>query len=418
MSSRAEYDAVVVGGSLAGCSTAIGLGRAGARVALVEQRPDLDAFKRMCSHYIQSSAVPAIERLGLMEPIEKAGGVHSRVRLWTRWGWMDTARTSRLPAGVNIRREVLDPMLRKMATDTPGVDLMLGFTAKELVLAGDRIGGVEVSDRNGEERRLTGRLVVAADGRDSQMAKLAQVPVNTTHHGRFAYGAYYEGPPPVGAPDASIWLLDPQWAAAFPTDSSLTFYGCMPTKDRLPEFKRDIERAHKSFVADLPEAPPILESRRVSPIIGKVEMPNQNRVPSHRGMALVGDAALATDPLWGVGCGWAFESAEWLTESVAPALRGEQALDEALERYSHRFRRHLKGHAKAIDDYATGRRYNAIERALFATAVDDEALARRLEAFATRNIPFNPVGMAGALVAARVRRRLPRTHAPRPQVAA
>jgi 2-polyprenyl-6-methoxyphenol hydroxylase-like FAD-dependent oxidoreductase len=39
------YDAVIVGASLAGCTTAIALGRAGARVALVEKRPDPAAFK-------------------------------------------------------------------------------------------------------------------------------------------------------------------------------------------------------------------------------------------------------------------------------------------------------------------------------------------------------------------------------------
>src|SRR5436305_2675736 len=333
MSNSADYDAVIVGASLAGCSTAIQLGRAGARVAPVEKQPELDAFKRMCSHYIQSSAVPAVERLGLIGPIEEAGGIHSRIRLWTRSGWIDTSQTSPLPAGLNIRRELLDPIVRKMAADTPGVELMLGLTAKEAIFDGDRAAGVEVQDRGGDRRKLRGRLLVGADGRDSQLAKLAAVPTETTPHGRFAYAAYYEGPRPAGAPHGSIWLLDPQWAAAFPTDADLTLYGCMLTKDRLPEFKRDIEGSLTSFVANLPDAPPILESRRVSPIIGKVEMPNMKRAPESRGMALVGDAALATDPLWGVGCGWAFESAEWLAESVIPALQGDAPLDESPDRY-------------------------------------------------------------------------------------
>jgi flavin-dependent dehydrogenase len=36
----AEYDVVVVGASIAGCTAATLLGRAGARVALLERRPD------------------------------------------------------------------------------------------------------------------------------------------------------------------------------------------------------------------------------------------------------------------------------------------------------------------------------------------------------------------------------------------
>src|SRR3954453_5752440 len=86
------YDAVIVGGSLAGCAAATLLGRAGARVALVEKQPDPKAFKRMCSHFIQASAVSTIERLGLMEPIVEAGGVRSRIRARTPWGTIDPPR--------------------------------------------------------------------------------------------------------------------------------------------------------------------------------------------------------------------------------------------------------------------------------------------------------------------------------------
>ena len=67
-----DFDAVVVGASLAGCATAIHLGRAGHRVALVDKRPDPAAYKRVCGHFVQSSAVPALERLGVLEELEAA----------------------------------------------------------------------------------------------------------------------------------------------------------------------------------------------------------------------------------------------------------------------------------------------------------------------------------------------------------
>src|SRR5437763_3325507 len=135
--STEEFDAVIVGASLAGCTAAIQLGRAGARVALVEQRPDPDAFKRMCSHFIQSSAIPTLERLGLLEKIEQAGGVRSRLRMWTRCGWTEFA-SSRLPAAVNLRRERLDPLMRQAAAETPGVDLMLRLGVARRWVAGRR----------------------------------------------------------------------------------------------------------------------------------------------------------------------------------------------------------------------------------------------------------------------------------------
>lgn len=382
---RSDYDAVIVGASLAGCATAIALGRAGASVALVEKQPDPAAFKRMCSHFIQASAVPALERLELLEPIIEAGGVRSRMRAWTPWGWIE-APPSEAREAVNLRRELLDPMLRETAAATPGVELMLGRAAERLVREGETVRGVVVRDREGEETSLRARLVVGAEGRDSRIAELAAVKTKTSPHGRFAYGAYFDGPPAVADGASTIWMLDPNWAAAFPTDSGLVFYAAMPTKDRLPEFRRDPEGALVSFVGDIPEAPPIRDSRLVSPVLGKIEMPNKVRVPVAPGLALVGDAAMAVDPLFGVGCGWAFQSAEWLSESVAPALRDGSSLQPGLDRYRRRHRRGLRGHATIINEYASGRKMSPGERLIFSASARDQRVAESFDAFGTRCI--------------------------------
>jgi 2-polyprenyl-6-methoxyphenol hydroxylase-like FAD-dependent oxidoreductase len=381
----AAYDAVVVGGSLAGCATAIQLGRAGLRVAVVEKQPDPQAYKRMCSHFIQASGVPAIERLGLLEPMEAAGAVRPGMHMWTKWGWVE-APPERAARGIDLRREILDPMVRKIAAETPGVEMLLGWSAERLLRDGGTFAGVAVRNREGEERELRARLTIGADGRDSKIAEVSEVPVKTYPHNRFAYGGYFEGPPPKHSPDGLIWFLDPHWAAAFPTDSELTFYAAMPTKDRLPEFKQDPEGALIRFLADVPEPPPIRESRLVEPVLGKIDMTNRMRKPVAPGLALIGDAALATDPLFGVGCGWAFQSAEWLADSVLPALRGTESLEQGLEHYRRRHARELGGHAFFIHDYATGRRMNPAERLMFSAAARDPKAAEMFEAFGTRQI--------------------------------
>jgi menaquinone-9 beta-reductase len=379
------YDAVIVGGSLAGCATAIQLGRAGLRVAVVEKQPDPQAFKRICSHFIQASGVPAIERLGLLEPMEAAGAVRPRVHMWTKWGWIE-APPERASVGIDLRREKLDPMVRAMAAETPGVEMLLGWSVERLLRDGGTFAGIVSRNREGEERELRGRLTIGADGRDSKVAELSKVPVKTFPHNRIAYGGYFEGPPPKHSPDGLIWFLDPHWAAAFPTDSDLTFYAAMPTKARLPEFKADPEAALVKFLADVPEPPPIRESRAIEPVLGKIDMTNRMRKPVAPGLALIGDAALATDPLFGVGCGWAFQSAEWLSESVLPALQGGESLEQGLERYRRRHKRELGMHAHLIHDYATGRRLNPSEKMMFAAAARDPKAAIVLDEFATRRI--------------------------------
>ncbi len=380
-----DYDAVIVGASLAGATTAILLGRAGASVALVEKQPDPRAFKRICSHFIQASGVPTIERLDLLKPIMEAGGVRSAMHAWTRWGWIE-APPNRAGLGVNLRREVLDPMVREVAAATSGVDLLLGQAANGLLHDGDAVTGVSLRAPSGEESALRAKLVVGADGRDSKVAELSGVKEKVLPHGRFAYGGYFEGEQPKYSPDGSIWMLDPHWGAAFPTDSGLVFYAAMPTMELLPEFKRDPTAALISYLEGFPEAPPIHSARLVEQVLGKIEMPNLVRVPTAPGLALTGDAALATDPLFGVGCGWAFQSGEWLADSVMPALRGEESLDRGLKRYRRLHKRRLGGHAFMIHDYATGRRLNRGERVLFAAAARDLKVAARFDKFATRQV--------------------------------
>jgi flavin-dependent dehydrogenase len=380
-----DYDAVIVGGSLAGCSTAILLGRAGARVAVVEKQPDPAAFKRVCSHFIQASAAPSIERLDLLDPIMDAGGVRSRMHAWTRWGWIE-APPEEAGQGINLRREVLDPMLREAAAATDGVDVMLGQSAQSLLRDGGTFTGVVARTPDGEETELRAKLVIGADGRDSKVVELSGAKEKVIPHGRFAYGGYFEGAMPKWAPDGSIWFLDPHWAAAFPTDSGLVFYAAMPTMELLPEFKRDPTAALTSFLRELPEGPPIDSARLVEPVLGKIEMPNRIRVPSMPGLALVGDAAMAADPLFGVGCGWAFQSAEWLADSVAPALRGEESLERGLKRYRRLHKRKLGGHSFTIHDYSSGRELTRPERSLFAAAARDPKVAARFDKFATRQV--------------------------------
>jgi flavin-dependent dehydrogenase len=388
---HADYDVAIVGASLAGSAAAIMLARSGARVALVEKSPDPQAYKKICTHYIQSSGVPTLERIGLLEPMMQAGALRSRIRSWTRWGTIEPPPGDDIPSGINLRRRLLDPMIRDAAARTPGVELMMGHVVDELLPSRDRVCGVRARDTQGQTVELRARLVVGADGRDSRVAKLSGVKTRTAPHGRIAYGAYYEGPPYEGHPCPTLWLMDPNMVGAFPTDGGLTFYATMPTKEHLPEFKADPRAALEKMVSSVPDGPPILASRLVEPVQGKVDMTNVIHTPTAPGLALVGDAAGAVDPLWGVGCGFALQTSEWLADSVAPALAGEESLERGLKRYRRRYKRRLGGHTRTILDYATGRKLNGGEKLFFSAASYDERTARVFEAFGSRNI--GPVRM-------------------------
>jgi len=386
-----DYDVAVVGASIAGCTAATFLGRAGARVALIESHSDPKTFKRMCTHLIQPSASPTIERLGMRGEIEQAGAQANDLNIWTRYGWISYAHEWAAPPmrdhpAWNIRRETFDPMLRELAANTEGVELMLGHTATALL--GDegaavetdaRVTGVVVRERDGTEHQLRVRLVVAADGRDSTVAKLAQEPYTESKNNRFGYFAHYRDTPLVTGSSSQMWMLDPDVAYAFPTDGGLTLLACMPHKDRLPEYREDPEQAMVRLFERLPDAPRLDPAKRESKLMGKLDTPNKVRRPSRPGLAFVGDAAIAADPMWGVGCGWALQSAEWLTDAVGPALAGSEAqVDAALEEYARRHHRGLDAHEKMCSAASVGRRFNPFERLLYRGAARDSDLAGRM----------------------------------------
>ncbi|MFK0222651.1 NAD(P)/FAD-dependent oxidoreductase [Streptomyces vinaceus] len=417
-----EYDVAVCGAGLAGSAAAILLARSGVRVALLERRSDPAAYKVLCTHSLTANAYPVLDELGLVPALERAGAVRNHARWYTRWGWIEPRAAPagpELPYAYNVRRSTLDPLIRSRAGRTPGVDLLLGHHVTGLVRdAGGRTVGLRASTPQGE-REIRARLVVGADGKDSAVAKLAGVAERQYENTRFGYLAHFRDLPLPGG-IGQTWFLEPDMAYAFPNDDGVTVLAVLPDKERLPAFRADLEESFHAFVRALPEAPPIDSAERVTKFIGTVDYPLHTREPTAPGVALIGDAALTSDPLWGVGCGWALESAKWLTEAVAAAAAGRGDLDRSLAAYARTHRRRLRGHQSMAADFAKARPFNPVERLVFAAAARDASLARHMHLFAQGLIGplrfLNPSALARA-AAVNIRHRGRSTPASAPATA-
>jgi len=245
------------------------------------------------------------------------------------------------------------------------------------------------------------RLVVGADGRGSSVARFARIPGRVRPHGRIFHFAYWQGLQ-TETTDIVAWNLDPDGGALFPNEDGLTVLVTSATRDRLPEFRADPRRAYLREIASWPRAPDLSGAEQVSKLLGKLDMPNVMRPAARPGIAFVGDAALASDPLMGVGCGWAFQSAEWLAGETAPALLGDGDLDSALDRYRRVFRERVGLHHLLIAEYATGRKTYGFERAFFRAAAQDPELIRAIAAVTSRS--RSPLYLLDPRVTARVLR--------------
>jgi flavin-dependent dehydrogenase len=408
--SPSAFDVIVVGAGLAGCTAARLFALEGLRVALVEHHRDMLAYKQLCTHFIQASATPTLRRLGLDNLIERAGGLRNGVDIWTRYGWtgdLPPLDSAGKPAfGYNIQRRTLDPMLRNLAAGTPGMTFLSGCSVRKLIKHDGAICGLELEGAH--PGSLTATVVVGADGRNSEIAKLAGVKASSSENNRFAANRAYRNVGLRRGACSQMWLRGGEAGFVFPNDDGVTVIAYMVTKDKLDEFRSDPGQALERRIASLPDCPDLAAAEPLGPPLLVKDYANVWRKPVAGNIAFIGDALLSVDPLWGVGCGFAFQAAGWLVDALAPALRAGQAAAPALQRYAKQVSRQLGGHRFLILDYARRRGFNAVERLMFSAAAKDSECARHLHAFGARLIgPARFLSPAALLRAAWINLRRP-----------
>ncbi|OEZ95689.1 NAD(P)/FAD-dependent oxidoreductase [Duganella sp. HH101] len=397
MQNEMPFDVVIVGASTAGCAAAVLFSRRGLKVALVEQNPHADAYKKICTHYILPAARPAMARLGLDHLVEQASGVRNSLALWTRWGWVPPVDVNTKNFGYNIRRQTFDPLLRSLAIEAPGVHFMPGWKAAALLRDGRRVCGLTIEDKQGEQRTLRAALTVAADGRESGMVELAGIPSKESPNIRFSCFAHFRNIPDEDRSFSRMWLLEPEIGYQFPNDDGTTLIAIMPMKTRLDEFKQDPEACYRRFIAALPGAPKLDGAEMISKIMMNSKNSNLLRGRAPDGMALIGDAAMTSDPLAGVGIAWALQSAEWLVEHLAEPIKQDAPLAPALKRYARQHRWELRAHHQTIRDMARVAPLNPFQRLLFSAAARDTRTAELVNDFLARDIGVGRFLSPGAL---------------------
>lgn len=385
--SEHEFDVAVVGGAVAGCTAAVLFARAGLRVALVERHAVDQGHKQLCTHYIQPCATDVIRRLGIEPALHAAGAIPNAVDMWTPWGWINepalTDSSGERLFGYNITRRALDPMMRQLAAATAGITPYFGCTLA--ALDRDDHGNITaLRIRGAADATLSARLVVAADGRNSSVARLAGIAAQERPNTRGAVFAQYRNLGRARGTRSQMWLTGPDVAYIFPNEDDVSVVACMPSRQRLAEFRDDPAGALERLVQSLDDHPDFSAAERISEVYTVKDYPNLLREPAHANIGFVGDTCLSLDPLFGVGCGWAFQSAAWLADACVPALTAEHPVATGLARYTKRHRHALRGHVWAITDFSRRRGFNPLERLMFGAAADDAATAKHVGLFAAR----------------------------------
>lgn len=388
-----KFDVIVVGAGIAGCIASILYAREGYKVLLLDKKTDRNSYKRKCTHYIQPCATPIIQEMGLEKRFWDIGALPNNPAIWSVYGWAnpDINRKRDMPAyGFNIERRKLDPMLRDVAEEA-GVDFRMGYAVRDLVKDTEgKVCGVTVTAPKGNNTTFYGSLTVGADGRNSGVSRLMDARQTEYPNERFAVFSYYKGVRLTSGDNSQFWLLGDRSFFAYPLENgTVLLCAFLPLAERNDWQGDNAGQRLVDIFSELPGSPDVTQLERIDDIHKMMDMTNCYRYPAGHGVALIGDAALQTDPMSGIGCGWAIQSAKWLFDDTRLHVKHPINQRAALARYAKHHCKQLLPHNKFIVQSSLAKPHGLLEKMVFKAAANNQEVADLLGDFVGRTIPVS-----------------------------
>ena len=317
-------DVLIIGGGLAGLTSAIHLSKAGLEVALLEKK-DYPRNK-VCGEYISNEVLPYLSTLGLDVITLKPKKI-TRFRLSAPSGRCIEAPLSL--GGFSIRRYTLDDYLYQYALQTPA-EIHLQTTVENVLFKGDFF---EVRTTKGQI--FQAKIVLGAYGKRSVLDKHLKRPFFQDRAYYIGVKQYFDMPT---FPDDLVALhnFEGGYCGVSKVENDWVNVAYLTTKQSLQKCST-IEALQQKILSKNPFLKEIFEKRKPvfeKPyVISNISFQSKKRVCEH--VLMCGDAAGMISPLCGNGMAMAIHAANLASSLSIDFLKGKISRTSMEERYEN-----------------------------------------------------------------------------------
>jgi flavin-dependent dehydrogenase len=327
-----RYDAIVIGGGLAGCSVAHQLARRDHDVLLLEA--STYPRHKLCGEFLSPEAQVSLRRLGVLDAVHAAGAASVSRALLT--GPRGGTSAHDLPGtALGLSRYRLDELLYRQAC-AAGVEGRTGTRVSAVHGALDRGFSVEAGGISAEAR-----LVVGAYGRRGVLDRTLDRPFLREQSPYVAFKAHYAGST-AALPDAiELHAASGGYCGVGPVEDGRANVCWIGRTDALTAAGGSPE----AMLDEVLRRNPALDDRMrgLSRVSGRFEAVSQvPLMPKSRfanDVCMVGDAAGMIAPLCGDGMAMALDAADLLAPLAADWLAGRQSTAAFRTAYRRQWRR-------------------------------------------------------------------------------
>jgi geranylgeranyl reductase family protein len=310
-----DPDVIVVGAGPAGAIAALVLARAGVRVRVFD-RARFPRFK-LCGDSVNPGALAILTRLGLAAAVEGAIPVDGMI-VTSEAGVRCQGRYGNGRQGCMISRHRLDDALLAGVREV-GACVDEGVLVHAPTFDGGRVSGVEVHGA-GKSHHLRARVVVAADGASSRIARALGLARHAPRPRRWAVGAYFADVAPADGRGrfGEMHLRAGRYIGIAPLPGGVT-NACVVTADRAA--LRDPTRLLHDTLQNDPQLSDRFRGARIvtRPVcLGPLAVESTDGGAA--GLLLAGDAAGFIDPMTGDGLRFALRGGELAAQAALTAL--------------------------------------------------------------------------------------------------